>query len=164
MLELVRLSAPKHVTIESILGTDLPAVRANSAQLRQIVMNLVINASEAMGTRTGVIRVTTRYRKADHSSSMGIADHFTARDYVELDVSDTGDGMPPEIQARVFDPFFTTKSNGHGLGLATVQGIVRNLGGVIHLKSEPGKGTTFQILLPSAGITASETPDSLPTF
>ena len=163
MLELIRLSVSKHVKIESILATDLPAVRANRAQLAQIVMNLVINASEAMGTRNGVIRVTTSYTKADETSSKGIADHFSARDYVELDVSDTGDGMLPETQARVFDPFFTTKSTGHGLGLATVQGIVRNLGGVIHLTSESGKGTTFRILVPCTDVTARETQDSLST-
>ena len=160
MLELIRVSVSKHVKIESILATDLPAVRANSAQLRQIVMNLVINASEAIGIRNGVIRVITSYTKADQTSS--IADHFSAGDYVELDVSDTGDGMLPETQARVFDPFFTTKSTGHGLGLATVQGIVRSLGGVIHLTSEPRKGTTFRILLPCTDITARETRDSLP--
>jgi PAS domain S-box-containing protein len=161
MLALIGLSVSKHARIESILASDLPAVRANSAQLRQIVMNLVINASEAMGTRNGVIRVTTSYTKADQTSSRGIADHFSARDYVELAVSDTGDGMLPETQARVFDPFFTTKSTGHGLGLATVQGIVRNLGGVIHLTSEPGIGTTFRILLPCTDI--RETRDSFST-
>jgi CheY-like chemotaxis protein len=71
-------------------------------------------------------------------------------DYVKLEVSDTGCGMSPQTQAKVFDPFFTTKSAGRGLGLAVVHGIVRNLGGAIHLKSEPEKGTTFQVLLPSA--------------
>jgi two-component system, cell cycle sensor histidine kinase and response regulator CckA len=163
MLELIRLSVSKHVKIELSLGTDLPAVRANGAQLRQIVMNLVINASEAMGTRDGTICVTTSYTKTDQTSSGVIADNFSAPDYVALEVSDTGDGMPPETQARVFDPFFTTKSTGHGLGLATVQGIVRNLGGLIHLASEPGKGTTFRILLPFTDIPARETRDSLST-
>ena len=161
MFALLRLSVSKHVKIESSLATDLPAVRASSAQLSQIVINLVINASEAMGTRNGVIRVATSYTKADQTSSRGAADHFSARDYVELDVSDTGDGMPSETQARVFEPFFTTKSIGRGLGLAIVQGIVRNLGGVIHLTSEPGKGTTFRILLPGTDITGRETRDSL---
>src|SRR3974377_101173 len=70
--------------------------------------------------------------------------------YVRLEVSDTGRGMSPETQANVFDPFFTTKSAGRGLGLAVVQGIVRSLGGAIHLTSEPERGTTFQILLPCA--------------
>jgi two-component system cell cycle sensor histidine kinase/response regulator CckA len=80
-------------------------------------------------------------------------------DYLTLEVSDTGQGIPPEIQARVFDPFFTTKSTGHGLGLAVVHGIVRGLGGAIHVASEPGKGTTFQVLLPCAE-TRAELPSS----
>jgi PAS domain S-box-containing protein len=153
MLELIKVSVSKKVVLESFLADDLPPVRANAAQLRQIVMNLVINASEAIGTRDGVIRVTTSHKAGQHSSG-GSADHLPGHDYVELEVSDTGDGMLPEIQAKVFDPFFTTKVTGHGLGLATVQGIVRSLGGAIHLASEPGKGTTFQILLPCAEVTA----------
>jgi len=83
----------------------------------------------------------------------------TEGDYVQVEVSDTGGGMPLETQARVFDPFFTTKSPGRGLGLAVVQGFVRKLRGAIHLASEPGKGTTFQILLPfEAGAEATAGP------
>ena len=83
-------------------------------------------------------------------------------DYLQLEVSDTGHGMPPETQARVFDPFFTTKSAGNGLGLAVVQGIVRNLRGAIHLASEPGKGTTIQVWLPSADAGAGATAGPVP--
>jgi PAS domain S-box-containing protein len=147
MLELLKISVSKHVVLEPNLANDLPAVRANPAQLRQIVLNLVINASEAIGTRRGVIRITTRYAEDGQESSRG-ANDFSASDYVELGVSDNGDGMPPELQARAFDPFFTTKPAGHGLGLATVDGIVRSLCGKVHLASELGKGTTFRILLP----------------
>jgi CheY-like chemotaxis protein len=107
-------------------------------------MNLVTNASEAIEDRDGMIRVTTSRSKV-------------AGDYLQLEVTDTGRGMSPETQARVFDPFFTTKSAGHGLGLAIVQGIVRSLGGAIQLRSELGKGTTFQILLPCAAGVPVET-------
>jgi nitrogen-specific signal transduction histidine kinase/CheY-like chemotaxis protein len=154
MVELLKVSVSKHAVLETDLGEDLPAVRANAAQLRQVVMNLVTNASDAIADRDGVIRVTTSCVKVDQESSEGISDRLAAGDYVQLTVSDTGHGMPLETQARVFDPFFTTKLAGHGLGLSIVHGIVRGLGGAIHLTSEPDKGTTLQILLPWAERTA----------
>jgi PAS domain S-box-containing protein len=160
MIELLKVSVSKHALLETDLGNDLPAVLADAAQLRQIVMNLVTNASEAIGNRDGVIRVTTRCTRPDQGSSGGISGHLPDIDHVLLEVSDTGGGMPPGIQTRVFDPFFTTKSAGHGLGLAIVDGIVRSLQGKVHLESEPGKGTTFQILLPCSGITSVPEPQS----
>jgi signal transduction histidine kinase len=164
MLPLLKVSVSKHAVLEVDLAKDLPAVRSNSAGIRQIVMNLVTNASEAIGDRGGVIRVTTGYMKAGRGSSGQISRHLTDDDYVRLEVSDNGCGMEPETQAKVLDPFFTTKATGHGLGLATVDGIVRGLRGEIHLASELGKGTTFQILLPCDGRTAkavSVAPSSL---
>ena len=148
MIELLKVSVSKRVTLELSLADAPPAVRANTAQLRQIVMNLVINASEAIGTATGVIRISTKETKAKRRYSGRMMDPMPGRDYVELEVCDTGKGMAPEIQAQIFDPFFTTKTAGHGLGLATVQGLVSNLGGAIDLHSQPDKGTTFRILLP----------------
>ncbi len=135
MLELLNVTVSKHATLATDLAEGLPAVRASAGQLRQIIMNLIMNASEAIGARDGVIRVAT-----------GLAEN----NCLKLEVSDTGRGMSPETQARVFDPFFTTKAAGHGLGLAVVQGIVRSLNGAIHVKSKPEHGTTFQILLPCA--------------
>jgi PAS domain S-box-containing protein len=157
MIELLKVSVSKHAMLETDLGSDLPPVQADAAQIRQIVMNLVTNASEAMGNKDGVIRVATRHTSPDRGSS-GISGHLSHIDYVQLEVSDTGSGMLPRVQARVFDPFFTTKSAGHGLGLAIVDGIVRSLQGKIRLASEPGKGTTFQILLPRSGITSIPEP------
>ena len=122
MLQLLKISVSKHAVLETDLGKDLPAVRADTAQLRQIVLNLVTNASEAIGDRAGVIRVTTKcVRDRASTSAKGMADG----DNLQLEVSDSGPGMSQETQARVFDPFFTTKSSGHGLGLAVVQGIVQ---------------------------------------
>jgi CheY-like chemotaxis protein len=158
MIELLKVSVSKHAVVETDLGKDLPAVRADAAQVRQIVMNLVTNASEAIGDRDGGILVTTR-RLTLTGKLAGVLGILPDGDYLTLEVSDTGQGIPPEIQARVFDPFFTTKSTGHGLGLAVVHGIVRGLGGAIHVASEPGKGTTFQVLLPCAE-TRAEVPSN----
>jgi PAS domain S-box-containing protein len=152
LLELLRISVSKHARLETDLGQDLPAIHASAAQISQLVMNLAMNASEAIGGRDGVIRVTTQRAMVAHGSQGSV--RLAEGEYVQLEVSDTGRGMSPETQARVFDPFFSTKSHGRGLGLAVVHGIVRRLGGTISLASEPGHGTTFQVLLPCAGTTS----------
>jgi two-component system, cell cycle sensor histidine kinase and response regulator CckA len=152
MLGLLRVSVSKHATLETDLGHDLPAVRGSAAQLRQIVMNLAINASEAIGHQDGVIRVAARGVTVDQD--LGRKKGLAEGDYLQMEVSDTGQGMSPETQAKLFDPFFTTKSAGRGLGLAVVEGIVRGLGGTVHAASEPGKGTTFEVFLPAAANTA----------
>jgi PAS domain S-box-containing protein len=146
---LLKISVSKYALLEVRLGQNLPFVRANAAQLQQVVMNLVTNASDAIGNREGVIRVTTKCVKVDQDS-WAVSHGLDEGDYVQLEVSDTGCGMPPEIQARVFDPYFTTKSAGQGLGLSIIQGIVRGLNGAIQVMSVPGKGTTFETLLPLA--------------
>jgi signal transduction histidine kinase/CheY-like chemotaxis protein len=157
MLGLLKVSVSKHVVLEPDLAEGLPVVRASAAQLRQILMNLVTNASDAIGDRDGVIRIATRSVKAGEKPYRAISGRLAGGDYLELKVSDTGCGIPLENKARVFDPFFTTKTDGHGLGLAIVDGIVRSLGGEIRLISEPDKGTTFQLWLPSADTDAVET-------
>src|SRR5262249_16413808 len=150
MLSLLKVSVTKHAVIKANLDQDLPAIRASAAQIRQIVMNLITNASDAIGDRDGVIQVITRRGTPSGGSTPASSGTLQDGDYVQLEVSDTGSGMLPQTQAKVFDPFFTTKSAGRGLGLPVVQGIVRGLGGAIHLTSGPGKGTTFQVLLPCA--------------
>src|SRR5262249_44678425 len=127
MLELLKVSVSKHAVMEAHLAKDLPRVRANAAQLRQLVLNLVTNASDAIGGRDGVIRVSLSRVKVGRSPGT-ISDRLADGAYLQLEVSDTGRGMSLETQDKVFDPFFTTKSAGHGLGLAVVQGIVRGLG------------------------------------
>jgi PAS domain S-box-containing protein len=140
MVSLLRISVSKHAVVKAEFDQDLPAIRASAAQIQQVVMNLITNASDAIGDRDGVIRVSTRRVRESESAANG--------HYVQLEVSDTGCGMSPETKARVFDPFFTTKSAGHGLGLAVVQGIVGSLSGAIRFTSEPDKGTTVQVFLP----------------
>jgi CheY-like chemotaxis protein/two-component sensor histidine kinase len=158
MLELLRLSVSKSVTLETELDQQLPSVKVNPAQLRQILMNLVTNASEAIGTRTGVIRLTTEVCSLDRPAALaaGLAEGH----YVRLLAADNGRGMSAETQARAFDPFFTTKSAGRGLGLAVVHGIVRSLGGAIRIESKPEEGTTFDILLPCCDVAAPLTAAS----
>jgi CheY-like chemotaxis protein/two-component sensor histidine kinase len=148
MLGLLKVAVSRHVTLITDLGEDLPAVRSRGAQLSQIVINLVVNASEALADRDGVIRVTTRHVTIGQAEA--VKKGLAAGDYVQLEVSDTGCGMSAETQARIFDPFFTTNFSGRGLGLAVVQGIVRSLHGAIQLASEVGKGATFEVLLPCA--------------
>ena len=148
MIELLTVLVSRHATLDTDLGGDLPAVRGSVAQLRQIVMNLVTNASDAIGDRDGVIRVATSSVRISRDSSGAMRDRLANGDYLKLEVSDTGCGMSPETRARLFDPFFTTKSAGRGLGLAVVDGLVRGLHGTIHVTSEPGRGSTFHILLP----------------
>ena len=148
MLKLLKISVSKQATIVTDLAGQLPAVLASPARISQIVMNLVMNASDAFGDRDGVIRITTRHAAAEGNVSK--ENPPTESDCVQLEISDTGCGMPPETKARALDPFFSTKSTGRGLGLAVVDGIVRSLGGSIQVESEPGVGTAVRISLPPA--------------
>jgi PAS domain S-box-containing protein len=160
MVELLKMSVSRHVAVETQLNKRLRLLRASPSQIRQIVMNLITNASEAIGDRDGVIRLSTEQVTVGPKSHLAASDELTTGEYVQLEVSDTGRGMTPEVQARIFEMFFTTKVSGiHGLGLTAVQGIVEHLGGIIHVSSEPGKGTTFRITLPckeaALGVTAT---------
>jgi nitrogen-specific signal transduction histidine kinase/CheY-like chemotaxis protein len=161
MIGLLKVSVSRHATIVTDLAESLPAVKARPAQLRQIVMNLVVNASDAIRDREGIIRVATRCVTVDHDLDVGTSDYLASGEYVEMEVSDTGIGMSPETKSRVFDPYFTTKSVGRGLGLAVVHGIVRSLNGAIRVISEFGNGATFQILLPCAGAVNGTTADTV---
>src|SRR5262245_41806299 len=141
------LSKKAHVNYE--LMPDLPAVQADIAQMRQVIMNLITNASDALGDRAGVIQVRTgteqvRATLADLYGPIPLA----PATYAFLEVTDDGCGMSDETRARLFEPFFTTKFTGRGLGLSAVQGIVRGHGGGIVLRTAVGQGTTIQVLLP----------------
>jgi CheY-like chemotaxis protein len=113
-------------------------------------MNLVINASEAIGDKPGLIRIRTGVVKADEKffEKAYMVSELPLGEYIYVEVNDTGCGMSAETQARIFDPFFTTKFTGRGLGLAAVLGIVRGHNGALKITSEPGKGSTFKFLLP----------------
>ena len=136
--------------LELDLAEDLPSIEGDVTQIRQVILNLVTNASEALGEEDGEVRVRTRLLVADArllSNCFG-APEPAAGEYVALEVSDTGKGMDPAMNARIFEPFFTTKSSGSGLGLAAVLGIVSAHRGVIRVANEPDSGTLFQVLIP----------------
>jgi CheY-like chemotaxis protein len=132
------------------LVADLPAVSADATQIRQIVMNLVMNASEAIGGHDGVITLATGRMKAsrDYLNETHHGEDLPEGDYVYLEVQDSGAGMDEATRAKIFDPFFTTKFTGRGLGLAAVLGIVRGHRGTLKVYSEPGRGSAFKLLLP----------------
>ncbi len=148
---LLQVSVSKGAVLKYRLAPDLLAVNADATQLRQILMNLVINASDAFEGRSGVIEVSTGMMQADaeYLASTHLAPTLPEGSYVFLEVSDNGCGMDAETQKRIFDPFFTTKFTGRGLGLAAVLGIVRGHLGALKVYSEPGRGTTFKLLLPA---------------
>jgi len=156
MIELLKISISKHATLETHFGKRLPAVLASATHIRQIVMNLIINAAEAIGEKAGRIEITTSHLTSEQASAFSSLSNRPEGGYVRLEVSDTGNGMTPEVQARIFDPFFTTKPEGRGLGLAVIQAIVRRYGGVINVTSAPGQGTRFGIMLPCAGEVATQ--------
>ena len=151
MGHLLEISVAKSARLRYQLPDQLPAVHADTSQLRQVIMNLVLNASEALSEGGGSITIALGTQVCD---STYLADAFLGRSrspgtYVYLEVSDTGSGMSAETLPKIFDPFFSTKFTGRGLGLATVFGVVRSHRGAIKLASEPGRGTTFRVLLPS---------------
>lgn len=155
---LLQSSVSKSAVLTYELAEQLPPVKADASQLRQIVMNLVINASEALEGKPGVIRVQTGRILADRNyldHTLG-APELPVGDYVFLEVGDNGCGIPADKIGRIFEPFFTTKFTGRGLGLAAVLGIIRGHHGAIKVYSEVGRGTTVKLLLPISTRTSEE--------
>ncbi|WP_051689412.1 PAS domain-containing hybrid sensor histidine kinase/response regulator [Pelobacter seleniigenes] len=165
MLHMLQVSISKKVVLRLNPYPTLPALNADATQLRQIIMNLVINASEAIGERSGVISITTGCMDCDESylKNIWLNENLTGGLYVYLEIADTGCGMDKETLAKIFDPFFSTKFTGRGLGMSAVMGIVRGHNGAIKVYSELGQGTTFKILLPAsekpAELFANEAPE-----
>jgi PAS domain S-box-containing protein len=156
MLELLKVSISKRAMLKVNLAEKLPTIRANAAQIRQVVMSLITNASEALGEEEGVISFTVAQVRSGPDST---APDRLQGGFLRLEVSDTGCGMTEEIQAKIFDPFFTTRIAGRGLGLAAVLGIVRSHGGAINVVSAPGRGSRFEILLPCSSESAVDSRD-----
>ncbi|WP_246043682.1 PAS domain-containing protein [Geomonas edaphica] len=150
MGQMLEVSISKKVILRYDFAPGLPPVSGDATQLRQVVLNLVLNASEAVGDANGMIVISTKRLFCDRAylSESWIDDRLPEGDYVVLEVSDNGCGMAREVIPRIFDPFFTTKFTGRGLGMAAVLGIVRAHHGAIKVYSEKGRGSTFRLLLP----------------
>ena len=160
-LHMLRTCISKKAILNLNLEKALPCMHGDPAQLRQILMNLVINASDAIGERSGVITIST--------GAMDCSEQYLARDcivapgkpgtYVYIEVSDTGCGMDKKTVERIFEPFFTTKFTGRGLGMSAVMGIVTAHEGALRVYSEPGKGSTFKVMFPSIEVAEEREPE-----
>ncbi len=151
MVKMLQFAISKNVAFELDLDHDVPEIQGDTSQIQQVVMNLIINASEAIGDANGTIRVVLSKMTIDMDQLE--ADTFekaipTGR-YVYLEVSDNGSGMDVETQRRIFEPFYTTKFAGRGLGMSAIRGIVKSHEGALQLSSSPGIGTSFKICFPA---------------
>jgi PAS domain S-box-containing protein len=163
-VELLRFSMPKNAVVEQHLAARLPLIMADATQMRQVLMNLALNASEALAEGGGTIRVTTGTVRPSRAEldALRLGAELPEADYVFVEVKDSGCGMTRELMTRIFDPFFTTKFAGRGLGLAAVLGIVRAHQGAIEVQSEVGLGSTFRLLLPAVLQEAASAAEAVP--
>jgi PAS domain S-box-containing protein len=162
MALLLRASISKKAVMVFNLATGLPCIEGDASQIRQVVMNLITNASDALGDAPGRITMSTGTVEVDRATT---ADPLTTGnpkpgEHVYFEVEDSGCGMDDATRARIFDPFFTTRFTGRGLGLAAVLGIVRSHQGAIRVDSRPEKGSVFRVMFPSAGKAASQPADA----
>jgi CheY-like chemotaxis protein len=160
MAKLLKTLIPTQVELRSHFQDGLPAILADPTQIRQVIMNVIANAAEAMSERSGrlVVSLEQRYVSASELEPY-LADAASPGAFLCLEVEDGGTGMDPETVQRVFDPFFTTKFKGRGLGMAAVLGIVRSHGGAIRIESREGLGTNVIVLFPAKSGNSSATRD-----
>ncbi len=149
---LLETTISKKATLQLNLAPELPPVQGDASQIRQVVMNLITNASESLGENRGTVTVTTGVQQAQAGELVSLepGNPLPEGRYVFIEVSDTGCGMDEETLGKIFDPFFTTKFTGRGLGLAAVLGIIRGHHGSIRVDSRVGAGTTFRVMFPAA--------------
>ena len=163
MLEMLRISVTTHARITTELASDLPPIIADPPELREVLMNLILNASDALGERDGEIRIST---SVVHGGATEVLEREMDPDgdYLKLEVADTGRGIARSLQRHIFDPFVSTKQSGRGVGLAIVRRIARKYGGSVRPISAAGRGTRFVVLLPCRRPAEQTTPvRSIPT-
>ena len=148
MSQVLSVSAPAQVRFHSEYEPALPCIHGDVNQVRQVVMNLITNASESLGAESGVVSLRLTRRTVVHAEAIERGKTLTPGSYVVLEVADTGCGMDEGTRQRMFEPFFTTKPRGRGLGMAAVLGILDGHGGGIQVESAPGRGTTMRAWLP----------------
>jgi signal transduction histidine kinase/CheY-like chemotaxis protein len=159
ILQLLSISIGKKAVLKLSLGTRLPLIEAEANQVRQVILNLVTNAGEAIGDSSGLVTITTGSMECDREylRESYMDDKLPTGKYVYVEVADTGCGMDTATRERIFEPFFTTKFTGRGLGLAAVLGIVRGHRGAIKISSDVGHGSTLRVLLPALARTQPRT-------
>jgi nitrogen-specific signal transduction histidine kinase/CheY-like chemotaxis protein len=167
MVHLLEISITKNARLRLDLDETAPAVEVDATQVRQVLVNLITNASEALGGEDGVVSIRTGVTECDRQylRETYLDDELAEGLYSHVEVSDTGCGMDRKTLSRIFDPFFTSKFTGRGLGLAAVLGIVRSHRGAIKVYSEPGQGTSFKVLFPAVAakpVTARPPTDEAP--
>jgi PAS domain S-box-containing protein len=151
MAHILEVSVSKKAILKYNFADNLPPFEGDATQVRQVIMNLITNASEAIGDRSGIISISVGAMQADRTylRETYLDENLPEGMYVTLEVADTGCGMDDETRGKLFDPFFTTKFTGRGLGMAAVLGIVRGHSGAVKIYSEMGKGTTMRVLFPA---------------
>ena len=151
MSRLIKASVSSHIELRVKLDSGLPCVEGDAAQIQQVILNFIVNGAEAIGEKSGEIKLTTRtvHAKRDFLDTLYNGIHLPEGEYVVIEVKDSGCGIAKDLQSKVFEPFFTTKEMGTGLGLSALLGIVRAHKGAVQLVSELGHGAAFSILIPS---------------
>ncbi|MCX5752378.1 MAG: PAS domain S-box protein [Candidatus Krumholzibacteria bacterium] len=159
---MLAVSISKKAELRLDLASDIPLVEADATQIQQVIMNLIVNASEALGEENGVIAVSAGTMECDRACLDGMinGERLPEGRYVFFEVADTGCGMDEETQRKICDPFFTTKSAGRGLGLPVILGVMRGHGGAIRIRSERGKGTMFRLVFPVSTSTVEQIDES----
>ena len=157
---LFRTAVSRTVAIEMAPSPRLPDIMGDTAQIQQVIMNLITNASEAIAIQAGRIKISTGQQTYDRDalSSSRLEQKPAPGDFVYVEVSDNGSGMSEQVQQRIFDPFFTTKFTGRGLGMSAVLGIVKAHSGALFLTSSPGNGTTIRVAFPATDTPAPQQP------